>query len=196
MNSNHNISEPLTAIILAGGKSSRMGKDKGMVIHQGKPFISHITEAVKPLVSRVIIIADNKAYDRFGFERFDDEIKETGPLAGLYSGLKHSDTDWNLVLSCDIPLVSSDLLNFIAGTEIKDEDIIQFVSEGNRIPLIALYHKRCMDACLKLIESGEKRLLQLQQHHKTTAVQVPEKYRTQVKNINSTKDLKLLQHES
>ena len=91
----------ITGIVLAGGKSSRMGSDKGLLTINGKMFIEHVVDAMKPLVDNIIIVSNNKMYDQFGYERIEDEIINSGPMAGLYSGLKHSESEYNLVLSCD-----------------------------------------------------------------------------------------------
>ena len=77
----------ITGIILAGGKSSRMGTDKGFVIYKNKAFIQHIIEAINPLVDDIIIISNNPDYDVFRLKRFDDIIENAGPLAGVYTGL-------------------------------------------------------------------------------------------------------------
>ncbi|NNK69463.1 MAG: molybdenum cofactor guanylyltransferase [Flavobacteriaceae bacterium] len=186
--------QPLNGIILAGGRSSRMGSDKGLLLHNGKSFIEKIIQAVEPLVSHLIIVGDNPDYDRFGYKRIGDEFKETGPLAGLYSGLKHSDSQWNLVLSCDVPLISTELLSKLLQADARDSDIIQFTNKGDRLPLVALYHKRCLPVCLELIRSGEKRLLELQEHVKTRSTEVPDQFRSQIRNINTVNDLKSIQH--
>ena len=106
MNAKNNI----TGIILAGGKSSRMGTEKGLILYKNKPFVKHIIEAMKPLVNNIIIICNTRAYERFGFKCYEDLIKNTGPLAGIYTGLSYSKTDNNLIVSCDIPLVNTVVL--------------------------------------------------------------------------------------
>ncbi|MCL4167425.1 UNVERIFIED_CONTAM: hypothetical protein GTU68_012318, partial [Idotea baltica] len=100
----------ITGIILAGGKSSRMGTDKGFLFLNNKPFVQYSIDALMPLVSEIIIVSDNPDYDVFGFKRINDSTKNAGPVAGICSGLEASSTDYNLILSCDIPLISSQIL--------------------------------------------------------------------------------------
>ena len=100
----------ITGIILAGGKSSRMGTDKGFLVLKGKSFIQHSIDVLKPLVSEIIIVSDNPEYDAFNFKRIEDIIKDAGPIAGICSGLKASSSQYNLVLSCDIPLIKAEIL--------------------------------------------------------------------------------------
>jgi len=107
-NKNH-----ITGIILAGGKSSRMGTDKGFVLYKNKSFIQHIIEALQPLVDEIIIVSNNPDYDIFGLKRVSDLIENAGPLAGVYTGLDYSETENNLVISCDVPLINSETLTLL-----------------------------------------------------------------------------------
>ncbi|WP_308992280.1 molybdenum cofactor guanylyltransferase [Mariniflexile litorale] len=148
----------ITGIILSGGKSSRMGNDKGFLLYDGKPFVQYSIDALKPLVSRIMIVSNNEDYDVFGLERIEDVIENAGPLAGIYSGLKQSSTTYNLVLSCDIPLISTEILKKLIDAVEGDYEVIQIKSQGKNMPLIALYKKSCEDVFLKLLKDGERRL--------------------------------------
>lgn len=148
----------ITGIILSGGKSSRMGSDKGFMSYNGKPFIQHSIEALKPLVMEIIIVSNNVDYDVFGLKRIEDVMENAGPLAGLYSGLHQSKTDYNLVLSCDIPLINTSILQRLVDAIDDDSEIIQIESQGKTMPLIALYRKACEHIFLKLLNEGERRL--------------------------------------
>src|SRR5690606_23061938 len=128
----------ITGIILSGGKSSRMGSEKGFMSYNGKPFIQHSIEALKPLVMEIIIVSNNVDYDVFGLKRIEDVMENAGPLAGLYSGLHQSKTDYNLVLSCDIPLINTSILQRLVDAIDDDSEIIQIESQGKTMPLIAL----------------------------------------------------------
>ena len=66
----------ITGIILAGGKSSRMGSDKGFVIYNDKPFIQHIIDTLQPLVDEIIIVSNNPDYDVFKLKRVNDIIEK------------------------------------------------------------------------------------------------------------------------
>lgn len=71
------------AIILAGGKSSRMGVDKGLMLLNEKPMVQHVIDAVKLVADEIIIVANNKEYKQFGYTVISDEIENAGPLAGI-----------------------------------------------------------------------------------------------------------------
>ena len=185
----------ITGIILAGGKSTRMGSDKGFVIYQNKPFIQHIIDALQPLVNEIIIVSNNPDYDVFKLKRIDDIIKDAGPLAGIYTGLYHSKTDLNLVLSCDIPAINQDVLKQLILQKNEEIDVVQAQSNGKTMPLIALYNKRCANTCLALLESGERRLRFLIKQLKSKTIVLDNTLEKYTANINSQSDLKQLNNE-
>ncbi len=179
----------ITGIILAGGKSKRMGSDKGFMLYNGKPFIQHSIDALEPLVTEIIIVSNNKEYDIFKKKRVEDIIPDAGPLAGLYTGLKHSTTEDNLVLSCDIPLINTTVLKELINHS-TDADIVQVQSQDRKMPLIALYKKKCKDQCLSLLEQGERRLRVLIEKSNTKTIILNKTLEIYTKNVNSPIELK------
>ena len=108
-----------TGIILAGGKSSRMGEDKGLVLLNGKPMIQYVIEALKEVVSDIIIISNNASYNKFRIPVYADLIKDKGPVGGIYTGLYHSTTELNFCISCDVPMISSDFILWLLNKKWK-----------------------------------------------------------------------------
>tara|TARA_R110002049_G_scaffold309212_2_gene518720 strand:+ start:3366 stop:4166 length:801 start_codon:yes stop_codon:yes gene_type:complete len=182
----------ITGIILAGGKSTRMGTDKGFLMLNGKKFVEHSIDALKPMVSKIMIVSDNPDYDIFGLERIDDFIKNAGPVSGIYSGLKHSKTDYNLVLSCDIPLIASKVLNKIIDAIDDASEIIQVESNGKTMPLIALYKKSCADIFYKLLQADERRLRIAVNHCQTKTIALDDTLAFCTSNVNTKTALKNL----
>ena len=180
----------ITGIVLAGGKSSRMGSDKGLLTIYGKMFVEHVVDAMKPLVDNIIIVSNNKMYDQFGYERIEDEIINSGPMAGLYSGLKHSESEYNLVLSCDIPLIKTKVLKKLTDTDYRNYDVVQIQSQHKTMPLIAVYKKQCMDKCLELLEQDEKRLRAAVSQLKSKTILIESELDNFVRNVNTKEDLK------
>ena len=132
----------VTAIILAGGKSSRMGVDKGLMSFKNKPMAQHVIDAVKPFVNNIIIIANQKEYSIFGYPTYKDILKEKGPLAGIYTGLQHSQTENNIVVSCDVPFINDKLLKLLLHDSLNFDVVIP--EKDNRThPLIGCYKKSC-----------------------------------------------------
>ncbi|MDN3667347.1 molybdenum cofactor guanylyltransferase [Algibacter miyuki] len=180
----------ITGIILAGGKSSRMGTDKGFLSFNGKSFIQYSIDALQPLVSKIIIVSNCADYDVFGLERIEDTIENSGPLAGIYSGLKHSETTYNLVLSCDIPLIHSQILERLISEVDNGSEVIQIESNGRRMPLIALYKKSCESRFLKLLNSGERKLQFAVNQCKSKVVSLEKHEQKLTTNINTKDELK------
>jgi molybdopterin-guanine dinucleotide biosynthesis protein A len=184
----------ITGIVLAGGKSSRMGSDKGLLKFGDKTFVETIIAAMKPLVNKIIIVSNNPEYDQLGYLRVEDDIKDSGPLAGLYSGLKHSDSEYNLVLSCDIPMIKTEVLEKLIDTDYKQYEVTQIESQNKTMPLIAIYQKQCMQKCLELLQQGERRLRVAVNQLKTKTILIDSKLDPFVKNINTKDDLKTIDH--
>ena len=179
----------ITGIILAGGKSSRMGTDKGLIKLNGVTFIEHVIASMRPLVNDFIIVSNSRDYDIFGYRRVDDLIEDSGPLAGLYTGLSYSETEYNLVLSCDVPLVNNEILTKLISGIDESYDIVQLKSQDKTIPLIAIYKKHCLFKCLELLEHGEKRLRMLVQQMNTKTIAVSSDSEYYVQNINTLNEL-------
>lgn len=103
----------ITAVILAGGRGSRMGgADKGWVVYQGQPLIQHMLQRLRPQVERIIINANRNLphYQTLGYPVVsDDNQRFDGPLAGMAAGLKAIQSEWLLSVPCDTPLLPLDL---------------------------------------------------------------------------------------
>lgn len=184
----------ITGIVLAGGKSSRMGSDKGLINIDNKTFVENVIAAMKPLVNYIIIVSNNTEYDQFGYYRVEDEIKDSGPLAGLYSGLKQSNTKYNLVLSCDIPMIKTKILEKLIEVDYKNYEVTQIESQNKTMPLIAIYQKQCMHKCLELLQQDERRLRVAVNQLKTKTIVIDLEYDPFVKNVNNKEDLKTIKH--
>ena len=183
----------ITGIILAGGKSSRMGTDKGFLLLNNKPFLQYSIEALKPLVEEILIVSDNKSYDVFGFKRINDITKNAGPVAGICSGLEASTTEYNLILSCDIPLISSDLLQKIINNIDDTSEVIQVESNGKSMPLIAMYKKKVTSTFKTLLLGNERRLRVAIKNCKSKNIVLEKKYEFSTMNVNTQTELKNLE---
>lgn len=147
----------LNAFILAGGKSSRMGVDKGLVHLDGKPMIQYIIDTLESLKLPIQIVSNNSEYKNFGYPVFEDLIKDKGPIGGIYTVLSVSDSEVNLILSCDTPFVNTDLIErLIAQSKNQNVTISEF--EGRRHPLIGIYSKSGIKMLESQIEKDELKL--------------------------------------
>lgn len=130
----------ITGIILAGGKSSRMGQDKGLMKFEGKLMIQHVIDVLIQFVDEIIIITNNQDYKSLGYPIYSDLIKDQGPLAGVYAGLHYSKTDKNLIISCDVPYVNDELIQLIINSS-KGFDVVIPRKNEQTHPLIGFYKR-------------------------------------------------------
>lgn len=185
----------INGIILAGGKSERMGTPKAFLEYKGKPFICHCIEALKPLVEKIIIVSDDPRFNRYEIERITDAIQGVGPAGGIYSGLTHSDLEYNLILSCDVPTVKTASLQLLVNAMEEGIDLVQFESEGNAHPLIALYRKQCASHFKKALEEDERRVRKIIAPFNVKTLKASKEVALQLKNINTQQEYKALKHE-
>jgi len=187
----------LTAIILAGGKSSRMGTDKGLVLLNGKPMIKHVIEAVeKTEIENVMLISNNLAYKQFGLPVYADMIKNKGPLGGIYTGLSNTSTLRNLILSCDIPFVNEDIINILIHDESKSPiSVVKYKEITHH--LIGVFHASIVDDLYTEIVNDNLKVGQFIQSKNATVIdletQLPDMKSQGVANINTRDELKKLE---
>ncbi len=154
--------EQVTGIIMAGGKSSRMGEDKGLMIYKGNPMISYPLSVLQGICGEIIISTNNIEYSRFGYRLIDDAIKGIGPIGGLYSSLMASKNEWNLVVACDMPFVSESFLRELIAFEKKGFNALVPQNTNKQYEaLCALYSKSCIPIIENQIKKKEFGLYQL-----------------------------------
>lgn len=147
----------ITGIILAGGKSSRMGTDKGLMEFNGKALIQWVIDAIHPIVDETIIVTNQHGYDSFNATIVADEVKDKGPLAGICTGLKESSSQTNIIVSCDTPFLTSDLFEWILLNH-KAEGITVLKEEQQVHPLIGVYSKNTLHTLKNALDANELKL--------------------------------------
>lgn len=183
----------ITGIILAGGANKRMGREKGFVNFLGKPMIEHIIDAIKPICKKIIISANNRDYESFGYPVVSDHFRDTGPSAGIIQGLIKSKTETNLIVPCDMPLLSSLFLQRLI-TLSDSYDITVTVFEDQVQPLCGVYKKYIVEELELLVKNGEKSMIGLIDHFKTNYVydnDLPEfEFSQLLRDFNTKKEIK------
>lgn len=156
----------LSLIILSGGRASRLnGHDKGLYLYQGQPLITHALSAFSNSVTDIVISANRNLdqYAAFGYQVVDDgNDKFKGPLTGLHAALKHCQQEQVLVMSCDMPLLSDNLLQMFDFSSDVD---IQIASVDGRMQLFFLMNKSLLPALSNYLEAGEKRVMRWVESH-------------------------------
>ncbi len=184
--------EKVSVSILCGGKSSRMQSEKGLVLFQGKPFIEHIIEAVLPISDSVQLVTNTVDYDYLPYQKIKDIELDKGPIGGIYSALVHSDSEINLIVSCDIPLISTALLSELIMKHQTEYEVSVF-SEANKIhPLIGIYSKKIIPILKKAIEENDLKMMRLLDKLQHQIIKVEDERSQQFKNVNSQAELQEL----
>ena len=150
----------ITIIIQAGGRSSRMGRDKGLVPLAGKPMIEHIIERVAGLGHTLHLITnhpDNYAY--LGIPMSSDAEPGAGALPGLQTALSAVESDLVLLVACDMPFVNRDLLQFQLA-QAAGADVVVPVWEGFHQTMHAVYRREPVLAAVeKALARGRRRMI-------------------------------------
>ena len=181
----------ITAIILAGGKSTRMGTDKALIEINDKSLLENAIDLCKPISSSILISSNFEEHKKYSYEVIPDEIPDCGPIGGIYSCLKETETEWNFVLSVDSPFVELEFIRNLIS-EIDNTNAIVPIHSRGKEPLIALYHKNSLSEIEKRIKSGNYKMYDLVDTLSTKFVDSKkwlEKYPNLFHNINRPEDL-------
>jgi molybdenum cofactor guanylyltransferase len=153
----------ITAVVLAGGRATRMGGvDKGLVELAGRPMISHVLAALVPQVERVLINANRnqELYAAFGWPVVaDEDAGFLGPLAGLAAGLRAARTPLVLTAPCDCPLLAPDLVSRLYSALEQEGAEIAVPFDGERLqPVFALVRRELADSLAAYLRGGDRKI--------------------------------------
>ncbi|MCH7974151.1 MAG: molybdenum cofactor guanylyltransferase [Bacteroidetes bacterium] len=145
----------VTGIILIGGKSIRMGENKALMKLGPKTVIERMIDIVQPLFPNIILISNTpEEYNFLQLPIFCDAYKYRGPLAGIHSALLHSKTEKNFIISCDIPLMSPEMINYLI-TYKTDKPVTICEAAGYIQPLAGVYNKSIFSQAEKYLDDFE-----------------------------------------
>lgn len=151
-----------TAIILAGGKSSRMGFDKQFLKLQDKYVIEIIAERLKEVFSEIIIVTGRpEEYVKYGFKLVEDEVRNFGPLAGIHVGLKNSGSIYNYVVACDMPFINLKYIRYMMQLIEESDDRVDGVITklGDWIePFNAFYSQNLIGRIEENMKNGKRQI--------------------------------------
>ncbi len=153
----------VTGIILAGGASRRMGKNKALLEVDGDTIITRIYRTLASLFHEVIIVTNSPLdFDFLPCRKVPDIYPGYGSIAGLHSALAHSGTPQSFVTACDMPFLDRDIIRYLCETQKGGgyDAVIPF-SEGGQEPLHALYSLPCKDVFENAIKQGERKIIDI-----------------------------------
>ena len=148
----------ITGIVLAGGRSRRMGTDKSLMKLNGKSLIEYSIDALKPLCNNVVISSNNFIYNFTGCEVWPDELPDQAPIIGIYSCIKRSETNINIILSCDMPLMSTSFLEYLLANSDNHDITVPIHGDGFIEPLCGIYKQSSIGVLKEFIDKGNFRL--------------------------------------
>jgi molybdenum cofactor guanylyltransferase len=147
----------VTAIVLCGGQSSRMGQDKASLLIGAETFLQRAIRIGRAVSDDVIVVARASQPAPPGVRVVHDPIEDLGPLAGISEGLAASRTDLNIVIACDMPLIKPAVLQrFVAA--IGEHDACVAMVDGRASVLCGVYRSRVAPIARQMVDHGERRV--------------------------------------
>ena len=152
----------ICAVILAGGKSSRMGSNKALLNFGGRPLIGVLVDRIRPVTNQILISSnDPVCYEFLNLPVIPDRYKGQGPLAGLHAAMLWNDCSYYIVLACDLPNLQPPLLfklvSFAKGYDVA----IPRTRDGIAHPLCAVYRRTCLPAVENLLLRGDNKMIEI-----------------------------------
>jgi molybdopterin-guanine dinucleotide biosynthesis protein A len=190
---NKKMTEPVTGVILAGGRASRMdGEDKGLILLRNRPMIQWVLDRLSPQVSKIFISANrNKSqYAGFGHPIVADTSADfRGPLAGIAAALAQSDTPWLVSVPCDSPLIPLDLVGRLHDRVVRGSARAGVAHDGQRLqPVFTLVHRDLLADLVVYLQSGEGKIDRWLERHTFRSVDFSDS-KEMFLNVNTPLDL-------
>jgi len=186
------IAKTFTALILAGGKSSRMGGvDKTLIEVGGRSLTERVVEVVAPLFGEVIVASGvpGKFAGIAGVREVADRERDVGPLAGMLAGLDACRTEWAFVVAADMPCLSEPLILRVVAA--AGPDVLAAAPRHDRFrePLHAAYHRDVIPVIERYLEDGQRSVNRLLDRIRVRWVDVADEDLACFKNVNRPDDL-------
>ena len=167
-------SVPVTGIILAGGKSRRMGENKALLQLGEASLIEHVIRRMCRVTDELLLITNNPAeYAHLGLPMHSDKVPDAGALGGIYTGLTHASYDTVLCVACDSPFLQPKLLAYLISILGEYDAVMPYTykelpsdNEDAQITLqtlCAAYSKRCLPIIELMLQESELRVHALQE---------------------------------
>ena len=187
----------ITAVILAGGRATRMGgDDKGLIMLNGKAMVEYVLNTLQPQVLTLLINANRNIdrYEQYGYPVIADELGGFhGPLAGIASAMRVAETEFLLTTPCDSPFLPSDLAARLYQASTDDHADICVAHNGERLqPVFSLIRTELHNSLENYLQSGERKIDLWYKLHAMKAVDFSDKPDTFL-NINTPEDIKAIE---
>ena len=152
--------DDVTAVVLVGGKSRRMGMDKAFLQIDGKPLFERVLGVCREAFGRIVVVGDQTGrFAGYGLPVHPD-IYPGSALGGLYTGLAHADTPYVFAAACDLPFPSGAVVHHLASLRHGFDAVVPRGADGYE-PLFAVYSKTCLEPMRRFLEEGKVRIFDL-----------------------------------
>lgn len=180
----------MSAGILAGGRSFRMGENKAHLAYQGKTFLERVISACEDFGEIIISVDDAGKYPGVKYPLYEDELQEFGPIEGIFQLLVHASNDYVLILATDMPQIDKKLLHQMAEQISGTEDCLVLKSRGKMQPMCSIYKKTVLPVLKEMREAGEHKVGLLFSRVDTHFIELEETDCTQdaIGNINTQEE--------
>lgn len=152
----------VSAAVLAGGESRRMGSDKSLLELDGEPMIARVVSRLTDLSDDVLVITnDPEKYDWLADRvRFASDLggEGQGPLAGIGAALQAARHDAVIVVATDMPFLNTDLLSYLVAQVETADVVVPVIKEGRPETMHAVYRTRCLPAIQKRLQAGQLKI--------------------------------------
>ena len=183
----------ISSVILAGGKSSRMGENKAQLRLEGIRFIDRIFSELSALGGCFVSVDDPALHTELSDYRLVGDIfPGCGPLSGLHAALKSTDSDALLAVSCDLPLFDRELGKYLISRLDGWEAVVPVTADGRKNPLCAVYTKRCAEVFERGLRGGKYSVMTSLDGINVRYIPLDEKYSGLLRNINTPEDYQTL----
>lgn len=185
----------MTSVVLAGGKSTRLGRDKALERIGVCPLIQLVIDRLSALGNEIIVVTSHAdTLPELGVRKVADIYPDKGPLGGIYTGLKAAATRYCVVVGCDMPLLNVALLRHLIDAS-PGFDVVLPRVDGNVEPLHAVYSRDCLEVIERALQENRLQIQSFFHEVKVRYVENAELSRfdpqhTSFFNVNSESDLK------
>lgn len=181
----------IAAYLLAGGKSSRMGEDKGLIDLADKPMAKYALDTLEEMGISPTIVTNNDEYASLGYPLIQDIISDKGPMGGLYSAMENNQATYVFLISCDLPFVPKEAFQKLIDTA-KEQSLIVSKFMGMTNPLFALYNKNLKEKIRDNINSDKLKMQDFIRETDFEEVDMEDlvrQYPKRFTNVNTPEDL-------
>ncbi|QHS22491.1 molybdenum cofactor guanylyltransferase [Virgibacillus sp. MSP4-1] len=190
----------LAGVVLAGGKSRRFGSPKAFAKREGKDFYQYSLDALRPVVDELFLITNPELYNHFDLHYMKNltvlndspELKERGPLSGLWTAMNAKTFDWYIVLPVDVPFMETRVLQQLVHNIDGDTDVVLPVVASRKQPLVAAYSARIKSNIKRVLDSDDYSVARLLDMCQVKYINIEE--HQPFYNINDSTDFQVYIH--